>query len=29
MPLPPFAEQKRIVAEIEKIFKIQTAMRSK
>ena len=29
IPFPPVEEQKRIVAEIEKIFKIQTAMRSK
>ena len=29
LAIPPLAEQKRIVAEIEKIFKIQTAMRSK
>ena len=29
IPFPPVEEQKRIVAEIEKIFKIQTAMRKK
>ena len=28
-PLPPLEEQKRIVAEVERIFSIQATMRSK